>query len=158
MRRAFSMIELIFVIIIIGIIAAAAKMAMPDTRLYSDTDFILQQLQQTRMHALLVDHEVLGKESWRTGDYNDTCIGLDKNSLNNLAKKSKDPKKYRLSRLTAISASVPKVCFDRLGRPYQEDYRLNNFLKMPIELNITYKAKRKALLIMPYSGGVIVKH
>jgi len=152
------MIELIFVIVIIGILAVAAKMAMPDTRLYSDTDFVLQQLQQTRMHALLVDHEALGEERWRTEDYNDTCIRLDKNSFNNLAENSKDPKKYRLSLLTAISASVPKVCFDRLGRPYREDYRLNNFLKMPIELNITYKEKRKLLLIMPYSGGVIVKH
>ena len=158
MKRAFSMIELIFIIVIIGILASAIQMSMPDPRLYSDTDYILQKIRQTRMQALLVDHAVLGESSWREGDYNDTCISLDKDYLNNLDKNTNNPKKYTISPRTALSASAAKVCFDYLGRPYQNDYKLNHFLKMPIELNITCKQKTKQVLIMPFSGGVIIKH
>jgi prepilin-type N-terminal cleavage/methylation domain-containing protein len=89
MKRAFSMIELIFVIVVIGILASAIKMAMPDTRSYSDTDFILQKIDETRMRALLFDHTVLGDESWRGEDYNDTCITLTKDYLNTLEKDAK---------------------------------------------------------------------
>ena len=151
------MIELIFIIVIIGILAAAAKMAMPDTKLYSDTDFVLQQIRQTQIQALMIDHTVPGSEAWRSGDYNDTCITLTKDYLTDLEKSANNPRTYRLSPRTTLSASASKICFDRLGRPYKTDYRLNNFLKMPIELNITYKEKTKQVLIMPFSGGVIVK-
>ncbi len=151
------MIELIFIIVIIGIVASAVKMAMPDNRLYSDSDFVLQKIQQTRMNALLIDHFRFDDESWRSDDYNDTCIELNKDYLQNMEKSENNPKKYRLSPRTSLSASAEKVCFDNLGRPYRNDYSLNNFLKMPIELNISYKEKRKQVLIMPYSGGVIVK-
>jgi Tfp pilus assembly protein PilE len=157
MRKAFSMIELIFIVIIIGILASAVQMSMPDPKLYSDSDYIIQKISQTRMQALLYDHAVLGDEQWREGDYNDTCIKLNKDYLNNLDKKTNNPKKYSISSRTTLSASVEKVCFDYLGRPYKNDYKLNNFLKMPIELNITYKQKRKQVLIMPFSGGVIVR-
>ncbi len=151
------MIELIFVIVIIGILAGAIKMAMPDTKGYSDTDFILQKIDKTRMQALLTDHTVLGDESWRSHEYNDTCITLSKIYLNNMGKNRNSPNHYHLSPRTTLSSSADKVCFDYLGRPYKNDYTLNNFLKMPIELNITYKEKTKQVLIMPYSGGVVVK-
>ena len=151
------MIELIFTIVIIGILAGAVRMAMPDTKAYADRDFILQKIYETQMRALLVDHAVMGDAGWREMDYNDTCITLSKDYFNNLEKSSRNSKKYHLSPHTALSASVQKVCFDRLGRPYREDYRLNHFLKMPIELNITYKQKTKQVLLMPFSGSVVVK-
>lgn len=157
MKHAFSMVELIFAIVIIGILAAAINMSIPDSRLSSDSNFILQKIQKTKMKALLVDHEILGEESWREKEYNDTCITLSKNYLNKLEKNTNNPKKYKISPKTTFSPITQKVCFDHLGRPYKNDYKLNNFLNMPIELNITYKQKTKQVLIMPFSGGVIVK-
>lgn len=157
MKSAFSMIELIFTVIIIGILASAMRMALPDTALRSDTDFILQKIRKIKMQALLYDHSIPGKTSWRDVDYNDTCITLNKNYLNNMEQNTNSPHKYHLNKQTLLSSTVSKICFDHEGRPYQNNYKLNNFLHWPIELNITYKQKIKQLLIMPYSGSVIVK-
>ncbi len=157
MRKAFSMIELIFIIVILGILAGAIKMAIPDNRLSSDTNFVLQKIKEKQMYALNYDHFTFGDESWRDTAYDNTCISLDKNSFNTLEENSKSPKKYKLSSLTTITVTQSKVCFDNLARPYKTDYKLNNFLNMPIELNITYKSRTKRLIIMPYSGSVIIK-
>ena len=157
MKSAFSMIELIFTIVVIGILASAARMVIPDTALHSDTDFILQKIREVKMQALLYDHALPGDENWRTTDYNDTCITLSKDYLNKLEQDTNSARKYHLNRHTLLSATVPKICFDHEGRPYKNDYELNNFLDMPIELNITYKKRTKQVLIMPFSGGVIVK-
>ena len=151
------MIELIFTIVVIGILASAARMALPDTALHSDTDFILQKIREVKMQALLYDHSIPDEKSWRTADYNDTCITLNKDYLNNMEKNTNHAQKYHLNKHTLLSATVPKICFDHEGRPYQNNYELNNFLNLPIELNITYKKKIKQVFIMPYSGGVIVK-
>jgi len=158
MKRAFSIIELIFTIVVIAILASSARMILPDTVLHSDSNFILQKIREIKMQALLYDHAIPGDESWREKDYNNTCITFSKDYLNNLEKNTNSAQKHRLNRHTVISATVPKICFDHEGHPYKNSYKLNNFLKMPIELNITYKKRIKQVLIMPFSGGVIVKY
>jgi len=156
-RGGFSMIELIFVIVIIAILAGAATMIMPDNRLYSDTNFIIQKIKQTQNSALLYDHFDFNSDAWRSKEYNDTCLKLDKNSFISTEKATNTPKHYKLSPQTSLSSSVQKICFDNLGRPYKNNYLLNNFLNQPIELNITYKQKTKKLDILPYSGMVMIR-
>jgi len=151
------MIELIFVIMILGILTSAIKMAIPDNRLFSDTNFILQKIKQTQMDALNIDHFKFNDPTWRTDEYNDTCIGLDKLSFKNLEDASHQTQTYKLSPSTTLRASESKICFDNLARPYKNDYQLNNFLNMPIELNITYKHRTTRLIIMPYSGSMLIK-
>jgi len=144
------MIELIYVIVIIGILATGATMAMPDNRLYSDTNLIIQKIKQKQMQALRYDNF-----NYMTGSFIDdtTCIYINKNSINADEKKSAKAKPYQISSKTTISPNDLNICFDTLGRPFN----VNNFLKMPIELNITYKKRTKQVLIMPFSGGMIVK-
>ncbi len=158
-REAFTLIELIVVIVVIAILAGAAKMAMPDNTLYSDTDFIRQQIRKTQMRALLTDHYDFNDPSWRTRSYDDTCIELTKSALQALEEATNQARKYKLHPQTTlqIDSADEKICFDVTGRPYRQDYRLNNFLKKPIELNINYKNQHRTLIIMPYSGGVMIK-
>ncbi len=156
-RSAFSMIELIFIIVILGVLATAITMSIPDPRLRTDTNSIIQKIKQTQLKALGYSHEILGNSSWREGDYNDTCISLNKDYFNNIEKSQNNAKPYFLSTQTTLTSTGTKICFDDLGRPYKTNYKLNNFLDMPIELNITYKQKTKQILIMPYSGSVIIK-
>ncbi len=151
------MIELIFIIIILGILTASIKMAVPDSRLRTDTESIIQKIKQTQLKALEYSHEVLGDTQWREKDYNDTCIFLNKEYLDSVEKDKNGAKPYLLSSQTSLTSNASKVCFDDLGRPYKDNYKLNNFLNMPIELNVTYKQKNKSILIMPYSGCVIIK-
>ena len=56
MRKAFSMIELIFIIIILGILATTMKMNMPDNRLLLDVDFITQKIKEKQIYALSYDN------------------------------------------------------------------------------------------------------
>ena len=156
-RSAFTMIELIFIIVILSVLSAAVTMSIPDPRLKTDTDSIIQKIKSTQLKALSYSHENLNDPSWRQKDYNDTCISLNKNSFNLIEKSQNTPKPYLLSTQTTITSDISKICFDHLGHPYKTNYELNNFLKMPIELNITYKQKTKQMVIMPYSGYVMIK-
>ncbi|OQX74782.1 MAG: hypothetical protein B6D59_01145 [Campylobacteraceae bacterium 4484_4] len=156
-KNAFTLIELIIVIILLGVLAAAAKMAMPDNALLSDTEFIKQQIRQKQMQSLLMDHYDFSDPVWRNSSYDDTCVELTKSALQTM--QTNEARKYRLHDKTTLSVdpAVSKICFDTLGRPYKNDYRLNNFLKKPIELDIHYKNQSKKLMIMPYSGSVMIK-
>ncbi len=162
MKRAFTIVELIFVIVVIGILAASAMINMPDNRLYTDSDFIVQKIKQIRSNALNIDHSKPGSDSWRSEDYltnyetNSTCVVLTKDYFKTLEKNSKSNRKYHLSPLTTISPSGQKICFDNLGRAFSDDYQLNKILKEPIVFDINYKQETKEVAIMPYSGATIV--
>jgi len=148
MKKAFSMIELIFIIIILGVLGATIKMNMPDNRLLSDRNFILQKIKEKQMYALSYDNFDYKNSKFIDGR---TCIAINRDSINSIEKKSKKTKRYLISSKTTISPDDLNICFDNFGRPY----KLNNFLKMPIELNISYKSKIKTVNIMPYSGQII---
>ncbi len=158
MRPAFTLIELIFVIVIVAVLAAAARMAMPDNALHSDTKFVVQQIRKTQMEALMVDHYDFDDASWRDRSYDDTCIQLSKSALQARENNTTDPRRYHLHPKTTLTVDPDDatLCFDALGRPYRQDYRLNHFLKKPIKIEIHYKDKKKSVVIMPYSGSVIV--
>ncbi len=150
MRRAFSMIELIFIIIILGILGASINMNMPDNRHTNDINFIISKIKQKQMQSLSYDNF-----DYKTNTFIDdkTCINIDKTSINSLEFNSTNSNPYQISSKTILSIDEPNICFDNLGRPY----KLNIFVKMPIELNITYKNKIKTVNIMPYSGHVMLK-
>jgi hypothetical protein len=145
------MIELIFIMIVIGILAGTMAMNMPDNRLIMDTNFITQKIKTKQMYALSYDNF-----NYKTGQFLDdnTCIEIDKDIINTDEKNISKAKPYQISSKTMISTSEAKICFDNLGRPYAG---LNNFLNLPIELNITYKNRTKTINIMPFSGYIVKK-
>jgi hypothetical protein len=147
---AFTMVELIFIMIVIGILAGTMAMNMPDNRIFSDINFITQKIKVKQLYALSYDDFDYTTKSFVDGT---TCVHINKDALNLDEKNHAKAKPYQLSSQTTITPNDLNVCFDNLGRPY----KLNNFLKMPIELNITYKGKTKTLNIMPYSGYIVKK-
>jgi prepilin-type N-terminal cleavage/methylation domain-containing protein len=153
-RAGFSVIELIFVILIMGILASVAVMSRVDNRLYSDKNFIIQKIKEKQLYALSYDNCDFSS-SWRGAEYEDTCIELDKDFINTSENSTKRAKKYQLSSQTTISSSVDKICFDTQGRVYKDNYKLNNLLVLPIELNISYKEEIKRVKIMPFSGYIV---
>jgi hypothetical protein len=158
-KKAFSIIELIYVIIIVAILANSIKLLLPDNTLLNDTKYIELKIKEKQFDAINYDNTDFSNQSWRDYFNDNTCIDLDKNSLINKEKFSKKAKKYILSSQTTITLNIPttKICFDNTGAPYINNYQLNNFLKMPIGLHINYKGKSKTIMIMPLSGGVIIK-
>ena len=151
MKKAFTLVELIFVIVILGILSGAAVMSIPDNHLQSDINFITGKIKQKQMDALLCDHYDLNDPAWRDAYHDNTCI--DTTTLKSDEKESKQARKYQLK--STITAK--KICFDALGRPFINDYKLNDFIKSPILLDITYKSTTRKLKIMPYSGSIMIE-
>ena len=150
-RSAFTMIELIFIIVILGILAGGAVMSIPDNRLFSDINFVTSAIKQKQMDAMLYDHHDFADTTWRDHFYDNTCI--DTANIKSDEKASKKARKYQLkSTLTAA-----KICFDALGRPYHDNYTLNNLLQTPILLDIEYKQTKRKIKIMPYSGSIMIE-
>lgn len=146
-HSGFTITELIFIIIILGILAGGAVMNMPDNRLLGDINFVTANIKQKQMQALTYDLYDFNNPSWRNSFDERTCIDT---AL--IQADAKNPRKHHLK----SSLSAAKICFDSLGRPYHDNYQLNNLLKMPILLHITYKNHTKKITIMPYSGSIMI--
>lgn len=149
---AFTLVELIFVIIVMGILSTAAVMKMPDNSIYNDVDFITSKIMQKQIQAMNYDHQDFSDSSWRDNFYENSCIDTSKLKFNENS--SKEQRKYHIK--SKIQSA--KICFDSLGRPYKNNYKLNNFLKTPMLIKIEYKNKTKTVKIMPYSGSVMVEN
>jgi len=150
MKKAFTMVELIFIMIILGILATTMVINMPDNRLLTDTNFITQKIRAKQIYALSYDNF-----DYVNGQFIDdkTCISINKDTINLDEKNNTKTNIYQISSQTTITPNDLSICYDNLGRPY----KLNNLLKMPIELNITYKNKTKTINILPFSGSVVKK-
>ncbi len=148
MTTAFSMIELIFIIIILGILGSMMKMNMPDNRLLSDTNFIVQKIKAKQIYALSYDNF-----DYTTNKFFDdtTCIFINKETINNNEKDSAKASPYKINPKTTITPNDLNICFDNLGRPF----KLNNLEEMPIVFNIAYKDSNKTINIMPFSGSIV---
>ena len=146
-RSGFSMIELIFIMIVLGILGASISMSMPDYKQINDINFVTSKIKQKQLQALSYDNFDYEQEKF---DGNETCIITSRDSLNFNERNSSKSNPYQIT--STIDEKM--ICFDGLGRVYEG---LNNFQKMPIVLNITYKNRVKKIVIMPYSGAVIVK-
>ncbi len=162
MKRAFSMIELIFVIFIIAILSIIGYLSMPNFTLINDTNYISMQIKRVQAKAIGNNHFIFGDGgAWKSNYYPDSCIDIDKNSLQ-VTKKSSGG--YSINPNTTISISgltigaKNRLCFDYLGRVYDGDYNhLITSSSNPINISLTYRNEVKNILIMPYSGYVIIK-
>jgi len=148
-RSGFTMVELIFVIVVIGILSYVGSSFMPDNRLSNDTKFILSKIREKQNNAIGYDSVNFGENPWENMDNNTTCITLDKIALENEDKRAQKP--YIIS--SNIVSTYDKVCFDSMGRPYCESEHL--LLKV-IDINITKGSRTRRLQLFPMSGYVTI--
>jgi len=136
-HRGFSMVELIFVIILIGILAYVGSGFLPDNRLLEYTDRAIINLKKTQNRALGYDADGFGSP-W--SDSNITCINLDKKHLVDIN-----------SSLVGVSSNINRVCFDTHGRPYSpsEHKLLGDF-----NITIHYDSDTEIISVYSYSGYV----
>ena len=149
-NSAFTMVELIFVIVLMGILAYIGGNFLPDNRLLNDTNFLTMKIKQAQKNALLCD--VVGFLKPWSVENNSTCIDLDTAKLE--AKETKAQKPHKFSSTLSVDGNSI-LCFDEFGRPYQgEQLLLKN-----LDMNLTYKMQNyKSILVMPMSGYVIIKN
>lgn len=153
MRKAFSMVELIFIIVLMGILAKVASSFMPDNRLLNDTHYVSMKIKEAQKNAIGYDSfQFGGAKIWdiNRSDFNLTCIDCNKTFFENLD--------HNFSLISTISPPQ-KFCFDSLGRPYELNTTNNSeqLLLNKIDINVTYNNKTNTISVLPMSGYVIIK-
>jgi len=151
--KAFTLIEMIFVIILVGLISISAINAIPDNTLMNNTQFIYNKILEKKANALSFMAKMDNKDENRS-----VCITFDEEWLKNDENFSRV--KFDLSNRVQISSNFKTICFDYLGRPYNGDVNLTNFdniLHQNVDINVTYNAKHKEITIHPISGFVEIK-
>jgi Tfp pilus assembly protein FimT len=152
MRKAFSMVELIFIIVLMGILAKVGSGFIPDNKLLNDTNYISMKIKEAQKNAIGYDTFRFGQTSyWVTPtqyakDFNLTCIESTKQFLENV-----DGNQSYI--LTAKIDNNVTFCFDSIGRPYDK----NTTLKKNVDVIVRYNNKTNTISVLPMSGYVIIK-
>lgn len=154
MKRAFTLIELIFVIVIIGVLGGLGFSSLKTDYANKDGQFLLLKIKEARYKAI-------GYE----GHKSESCITLDKNTTNTAEKnnpKVKNPYKIRSNISLSLPSANNKLCFDSFGRPHDGDaydingIKLNNFIKNFIKINVTNGGDTCTIGVYPLSGYAII--
>ncbi|WP_024787667.1 MULTISPECIES: type II secretion system protein [unclassified Lebetimonas] len=144
--RAFSLIELIFVLVIMGILSFVGMQFIPNETPLSDSEILKKLILTKKTNAL--GYKIFGEN-------NETCIKLTKNDINSEENASRV--KYRFKSDIQVSGlSGDLLCFDYMGRPYDGgvDEKLTHLLKNFVTITLNYKNKEKNLTLYPVSGYV----
>lgn len=149
-KTAFTLIELIFVIVIIGILAGVASSTYKDNYLQNDTQFILAKIRQAQYRGIGYEHSNFGAGG-ALGNDTHGCIELTKSSLQESA--SDGNLVYSLH--VDINTAVSTLCFDAKGRPHDNTFD-GTLLTVPKVINLSYSGQTQTVSILPVSGYAII--
>jgi len=149
-HKAFSMVELIFVIVLMGILASVGGNLLPDNRLLNDTNYITMKIKEKQKNAIGRSNYNFGDELWSSSS-SFTCIDLDKIGFE--SEDLKDQKPHKLSSTLNVDGNVT-LCFDEYGRPYQSE----QLLLQKKDINVTYNGQMNTISVFPMSGYVTLNY
>jgi len=151
--KSFTLIEVIFVIIIVGLLSIGAINAIPDNTLLNNTNFLYNKILEKKANALGFMANMDNADENRT-----VCLTFTKEWIKNDENYAKV--KFNLSNRINISSEYNTICFDYLGRPYKTKVDLktfDNLLHKQTEINISYQNQQKTIKILPISGYVEIE-
>ncbi|MCJ7766429.1 MAG: prepilin-type N-terminal cleavage/methylation domain-containing protein [Thiovulaceae bacterium] len=151
MRRAFTLIELIFVVAVIGILAGVAGSMFKTNYLRNDTDLIVLKIRQSQYKGIGYEHNGFGLQS-SVPDYENGCIDLNSSAFQ--ASASSGVAAYSLH-VDAFDGGI--LCFDAKGRPHENNFASGTLLTEKISIDLSYRGETKTIVILPKNGFVIIK-
>jgi prepilin-type N-terminal cleavage/methylation domain-containing protein len=161
-KSAFTMIELIFVIIIIAVIASVGMAFIPNTTAINDANFLIQKIKETQKNALSYDTQDFNttRSPWadlpfNSTEYNLTCTSLNPAVLNTLEQNSSRP--YTIESNVVVIGATNTLCFDFLGRPYSYQDGSNRLLFVRLDINVSQSDNSQLLSVYPISGYVKIQ-
>jgi len=145
--KAFTLIELIFVIVLMGILTFIGFSFLPDNTLNDDTKALKNLINLKITNALSYEANMSDEN-----DKKRVCITFDKNYLNNEENSSRIKYFFKAD----INSTVSTVCFDKFGRPFENnvDGEDQNLLDENVIITLKYKNKEKNITIHKQTGYV----
>lgn len=156
MKTAFTLLELIFVIVIVGILSGVAFYSFKPHYLRSDINFVLMKLEQTRYEAMGYDKSLPAADT----NLSIGCITVADLSDTNNTKTNATPYKFHAdfdASKSSISSS-DTICFDTFGRVHTgidaNKATLSTLSSDDINLTYIYNGKEGNLSIDHLTGYI----
>jgi len=146
MRHAFSLIELIFVIVLIGVISGIGfYMSRPDYA-RQDAQYTLLKLKEARYRA--IGYDALDSSG---------CVTLTKAALSN----SDEAPRHEIKNEPVITytqnPAITTICFDSLGRPHDgHSIALATLIQTELTIMFQNSDKNSTIRVFPQSGYAII--
>ncbi|MEO1928115.1 MAG: hypothetical protein ABGX26_05445 [Nautiliaceae bacterium] len=149
MSKSFTLIELIFVLVIGIILMISGLEFLPDETFTSDKQMLEMKIMQKKSNAL---------GYYYTGENNYSCLEINKTWLNeedNISDKIHYTFKSDISVVSGLK-NGNTICFDYLGRMYDGyvDEKLTNLVDTIIILNLKYKKHDENITLYPLTGEI----
>ncbi len=154
-KYGFTLIELIFVIILMGVLTGVGfYMSQPDAT-KQDAQYTLLKLKEARYRAI----------GYETGDGSCSEAGwivLNEGNLSSNESPTHTIKsEIKLPTITTLANTTPHkpetVCFDSLGRPHDgNSTSLVSLIRNPLDINFTKGDKNTTIRLFPQTGYAII--
>ncbi|PHR54925.1 MAG: hypothetical protein COA44_12050 [Arcobacter sp.] len=151
MKKAFTLLELIFVVVIIGILMGVASSSFKSDYLSADAEFITIKIRQAQYKGIGYEHKVFGSDTAPV-DYINGCINLEKSALGDSSVDGKVSYKLHVDNFNAGT-----LCFDAKGRPHDTDFSPSTLRSDTKVITLSYNGKTKDISILSLSGFAIIE-
>ena len=153
-KKAFTLLELIFVIVVIGIMVGVGSSAFKPTYLIDDTNFILLKIKEAQYEAIGFERRTFGG-GLMAGHEDSGCVTFTKASLEENAITANEIN-YKLRVELSGELNGKKICFDSKGAPRVGAFN-GTALETQETLTLTYSGESKNIVIEPRTGYVLLK-
>jgi len=158
-KYGFTLIELIFVIVLMGVLTGIGfSMAQPDAT-KQDAQYTLLKLKEARYRAI-------GYQSPNDFGVEGGCVILNDGNLSNNEVPKHEIKSDSIdkSNITTYQNNIPHqlnddtLCFDSLGRPHDgNNTNLSSLLQTPLDINFSDNStKYTTIRLFPQTGYAII--
>ncbi|WP_187647366.1 prepilin-type N-terminal cleavage/methylation domain-containing protein [Nitrosophilus labii] len=151
MKKAFTLVELITVLIIIGILSSIAFYSIKPDYLKNDTNYVFMKLENARYSAIGYDKRVSS-----LADVNSSIGCIDFNKLSEIDDKTKSKNYVFRSKL---NYTLDILCFDNIGRLHDGSIdnnmtTLDSLIQSNVIIKLNYKDKNSTIKVYPFSGYI----
>ena len=155
MKRGFTLIELIFVVLLIGLLGAVGSSLYRPEKVLSDTRFIAAKIMKTRYEAIGYDRSGFDG-SVQSGSLG--CITLEKSALDDPPSQAGAYRLGKRTQITVTNLSGNRICFDEKGYPHNGDFSTGSLLHQKVDINVSTPKKSFIISVMPFSGYAKIRY